>query len=173
MESPQKPEAFRLMVGVWAVMIVGELLHQALAVVFVFLDPSALKQAAKDTAQQRGGEASELLVNFSMYSAVVLMALVQLAIVVLFAVALRAVAKRTKWAPNALRLLQVFAFFFAFRMLTLFLMSPASAAIPVALYAVDGVVQIVLAVAAVMGVYFSTRDETRQYFERELEPERR
>ena len=62
---------------------------------------------------------------------------------------------RAKWAENARRLLQIFSVFFALRMLTLFMMVPASTAVPTAMFGIDGVVQIILGVAGVMGVIYS------------------
>ena len=50
------PEAVRLMLSCWAVMIAGELLHQILVVVSTALDPAALREAALETAKSRGGE---------------------------------------------------------------------------------------------------------------------
>ncbi|OAA16842.1 hypothetical protein Caferm_06270 [Corynebacterium afermentans subsp. afermentans] len=149
------PEAVRYMLAAWTVMIGGELLHQILAVAASVIDPSALREVAKERATKGDGEVSEALMNASVYGSIFIMALLQLGIILLFVFALRAVQKQAKWAENARRLLQIFSVFFALRMLTLFMMVPASTAVPTALFGVDGVIQIVLGVAGVMGVIYS------------------
>lgn len=159
------PESVRFMLTCWAVMIAGELLHQILTVVVTVLDPAALRESAKQAAEGRGEELSDAMLTFGIYGSVVLMALIQLVILGVFAYALRTVAKRGKWAANARRLLQVFAAFFGLRVLTLFMMTPASATVPVALYAADGVIQIILGVAGVLGLVYSTRKESVDWVE--------
>ena len=149
------PEAVRYMLAAWTVMIGGELLHQILAVAASVIDPSALREVAKERATKGDGEVSEALMNASVYGSIFIMALLQLGIILLFVFALRAVQKQAKWAENARRLLQIFSVFFALRMLTLFMMVPASTTVPTALFGMDGVVQIILGVAGVMGVIYS------------------
>ena len=149
------PEAVRYMLAAWTVMIGGELLHQIFAVAASVIDPSALREVAKERATKGDGEVSEALMNASVYGSIFIMAVIQLGVILLFVFALRAVQKQAKWAENARRLLQIFSVFFALRMLTLFMMVPASTAVPTALFGVDGVIQIVLGVAGVMGVIYS------------------
>ena len=149
------PEAVRYMLAAWTVMIGGELLHQIFAVAASVIDPSALREVAKERAKNSDGEVSEALMNASVYGSIFIMALLQLGVILLFVFALRAVQKQAKWAENARRLLQIFSVFFALRMLTLFMMVPASTTVPTALFGVDGVIQIVLGVAGVMGVIYS------------------
>ncbi|OFT71800.1 hypothetical protein HMPREF3145_02605 [Corynebacterium sp. HMSC05C01] len=150
------PEAVQLMLRCWAVMIAGELIHQILSVVFAFVDPSALRDAAKQQAKQRGEEISDGLINMGVYGSLILMTLIQLGVLLLFVFALRAVRNKSSQAGNAYRLLQIFGVFFALRMITLFMMQPASTAIPVVLYGIDGVVQIILGVAGILGIIYST-----------------
>lgn len=167
-KKDSQPESVRLMLACWAVMIAGELLHQILTVVVTVLDPAALRESAKQAAEGRGEELSDAMLTFGMYGSVVLMALIQLTILGVFTYALRTVAKRGKWAANARRLLQVFAAFFALRILSLFMMAPASATVPVALYAADGVIQIILGVAGALGLFYSTRKESVDWAEPKL-----
>lgn len=154
------PEAVRYMLATWTVMIGGELLHQIFAVAASVIDPSALLEVAKERAKNSDGEVSEALMNASVYGSIFIMALLQLGVILLFVFALRAVQKQAKWAENARRLLQIFSVFFALRMLTLFMMVPASTAVPTAMFGIDGVIQIVLGVAGVMGVIYSVDKES-------------
>lgn len=150
-----KPEAVRYMLTCWAVMIGGELLHQIMAVVASVVDPSALRDVAKERAKNSDGEVSDALVNASVYGSIFIMAVLQLGVILLFVFALRAIQRKAKWAENARRLLQMFSVFFALRMLTLFMMVPASTALPTAFFATDGVIQIILGVAGILGVVYS------------------
>ena len=149
------PEAVRYMLTCWAVMIGGELLHQIMAVVASVVDPSALREVAKERAKNSDGEVSDALMNASVYGSIFIMAVLQLGVILLFVFALRAVQKQAKWAENARRLLQIFSGFFALRMLTLFMMAPASTALPTAFFGTDGVIQIILAVAGILGIVYS------------------
>ena len=88
------------------------------------IDPSALREVAKERATNGDGEVSEALMNASVYGSIFIMALLQLGVILLFVFALRAVQKQAKWAENARRLLQIFSVFFALRMVTLFMMVP-------------------------------------------------
>lgn len=157
------PEAVRYLLGAWAVMILGELLHQILSVVVTVLDPAALREAAKQAAKNQSEALPDNMMQASMYATIVLMALLQLGIIVVFVLALRSVQRRGKWILNATRVLQVFSVFFALRMLTLFLMTPAATKVPIALFAVDGATQIVVGVAGLLGLFYASRKESQDY----------
>lgn len=149
------PEAVRYMLLSWAVMIAGEFLHQILVVTAAVLDPAPLREQAKEQAKAAGEQASDAMLNVSVYGAIAVMALIQLAFILLLALALRAIKQQKSWAANARRLLQVFGVFFGVRVLTLFMLSPAATSLPVAFYAFDGIIQIILGVAGVMGIVYS------------------
>ncbi|WP_133064043.1 hypothetical protein [Corynebacterium hadale] len=161
--STSMPEAVRLMLACWAVMIGGELIHQILTVVMTVLDPAPLRESAKEAA--KGQDLSDAMLNLGIYGSLVLMALIQLLILAGFAVALRMVANRGKRAAAARRLLQIFATFFALRMVTLYMMSPGSTAVPIALYGADGVVQIILGVAGAMGLFYASQKDSGDWVE--------
>ncbi|OIR44063.1 hypothetical protein BJP07_05985 [Corynebacterium sp. NML130628] len=144
-------------------MILGELLHQILSVVVTALDPAALREAAKQAAKNQPEVIPDNMMQASMYATIVMMALLQLGIIVVFFLALRSVQRRGKWILNATRVLQVFSVFFALRMLTLFLMTPAATKVPVALFAVDGAAQIVVGVAGLLGLFYASRKESQDY----------
>ncbi len=168
-----RPEAVRYMLACWVVMIAGELLHQILTVIAVVLDPAALKESARAAAKARGEDLTDAVMSLGIIGSVVFMALIQLAVVALFAVALNALAKQRKWAPSARRLLQIFSIFFALRAVSLFLVRPGSSAIPVAFYACDGIIQIILAVAGVLGVFYASQKESVAYAEAAAPPDGR
>lgn len=152
------PESVRLMLASWAIMIAGELLHQALTVIAVAIDPSPLREAAKMRA--KGEELTDAALNTGVYASVVVMALIQLTFVLLLAMALRAIKNKASWSLNARRLLQVFAGYFAIRVLALFATVPSASTLPVAFYGVDGAIQIILGVAGICGIVYSADKES-------------
>lgn len=164
-EKGAKPEAVRYMLACWAVMIAAELLHQLLTVISVVIDPAPLKESAKQAAKGQGDVLSDTTLNAGMWATVVVAALIQLAIIGVFAAGLSAVSSQKKWAPRARRMLQIFAVFFAIRAAALYVALPTSTAIPVVFFAVDGIIQIVVAVAGVLGVIYSSQKESRDYVE--------
>ena len=161
-----KPETVRYMLACWAFMIGGELLHQALTVVSLLLDPSQLIASAKEASKQTGAVSeamSEGLLNVAVWGSVALMALVQLAILGLFAFALASISRQRKWAGTARRLLMVFSVFFALRALMVFAMRPAGTTVPLAFYAFDGVIQIMLGVAGALGLFYASQKESADW----------
>ena len=163
--DPKMPEAVRFMLLSWAIMIAGELLHQILTIAAIAIDPSELVVAAKQAAKAKGEEVSESVVSASMWGSIAVAALIQLAIIALFVAALVALQKQKKWAPTARRLLQVFSIFFAIRVLAVFVTRPASSAVPLAFYAVDGVVQIIIGVAGALGLFYASQKEATDWAE--------
>ncbi|WP_288832951.1 hypothetical protein [uncultured Corynebacterium sp.] len=157
------PEAVRYMVLCLGVMLGTEVAHQLLSAAAVLIDPSALRESTRDAAQASGEQVSDLMITVSVYSSVAMMLAFQLLIAGLLVFAVRAVAKRSSWAGNALRLLQFFSVFFVLRMITLFFMTPDSATVPVALYAVDGVLQIIVGAAAACALAYSMQDEVQKF----------
>ncbi|MHA2787980.1 hypothetical protein ACXZ66_02360 [Corynebacterium sp. S7] len=162
----EMPETVRAVVLVWAVAIGGELIHQLISIISSIVDPTALRQAASDTANQSaqdGAAIPDSVVNMSVYLSIFMMALVTLAIVGLLAWMLILFARRHKWAGYARRLLYLFSFFFAFRLLLVFLTTSVASDVPVWLVAIDGVVQIAVAVAAICGIILAGRDEVLKW----------
>lgn len=154
----------------WVIMIAGELLHQILTMAAIVIDPSELVAAAKQAAKTRGEEVSESVVSASMWGSMAIAALIQLAIIALFAVALVALRKQKKWAPTARRLLQVFSIFFAARVLAVFVTRPASSTVPLAFYALDGVVQIIIGVAGALGLFYASQKESTDWAQAGVPP---
>ena len=60
-----KPETVRYMLACWAFMIGGELLHQALAVVSLLMDPAELIASAKEASKQTGAMSGACLLYTS------------------------------------------------------------------------------------------------------------
>ena len=159
------PETVRYLLFGWAVMLGGELVHQLFSMAMAFLDPAALTESAREANKTVGGEAvPDDQIKLVVYVTIVLMGLFMLAFILLLAVALNAVARQKSWADNAVKLLMVFSVFFALRMITVFLVVGASTdGIPTAVLALDGVIQIITGVAAICGLIFASREETKKW----------
>ncbi|NLF90023.1 MAG: hypothetical protein GX570_01550 [Corynebacterium marinum] len=159
-----KPETIRLMLLLFAVAVGGEILHQILSVTIGLMDPSALLSAAKDAlSEDQAAELSEGAVTTSVYTSIVLAGALGVAIMGLLAFMLVLINRRSRHAGLARRMLLVFGFYFGFRTLLLFVAAPGGNDVPVAMYLLDGGVQIIVGVAAVLGLIFSFRPETLKW----------
>lgn len=159
------PETVRYLLFAWAVMLGGELVHQLFSVAMAFLDPSVLTESAREANKTVGGDAvPDDQIQLIVYATIALMGLFMLAFVLLLAAALNAVARRKSWATNAALLLMVFSAFFVLRMITVFLVVGANTdGIPTAVVALDGVIQIIAGVAAICGLIFASKEETKKW----------
>lgn len=158
----KRPETIQALILVWSIAIGGELIHQLIQIISAIVDPTALRQAATEKAES-GEESTALndaVINLSVYMSIAVMALITLAMVGLMTWMLVLFARQHKWAGYARRLLYLFSFFFAFRMLLVFVTTSAASDIPVWLIAIDGALQIVIAVAAICGIIFAGREDT-------------
>lgn len=165
-ETPdtRKPETVRLMLLLFAVAVGGEILHQVLNVVIGLMDPSALLAAARDAvSEEQAAELGEGTVTTSVYASIFLAGGLGIAIMGLLAFMLVQINRRSRYAGLARRMLLVFGFYFGFRILLLFFAAPGGNDVPLAMYLVDGSVQILVGVAAVLGLVFSFRPETLRW----------
>ena len=153
----KKDDTIKLLLMVWSAMIVFELIHQILNIVMSFVDPSAMRAIAKEQADAQG--MPEAAVNATVVAAILIMGLINLAVIVILTMMVRSVKKRSKRLPTAFLLLTIFSFFFILRMLMLFFASPGSNDVPVALFAIDGCVQILVVVSAAVAYALSRTEE--------------
>lgn len=158
------PEAVRLAVSVWALAVGLEVVHQILAIVMGVVDPAELLTAAREAgaADQLPGD-TDAGVRLTALTAIVLMGLFNLAIVTVLAVALRLFATKHRMAGGSRRLLMIFSLFWALRGMLVFSAQPSGTDVPQFLYLLDGSVQLIIAVAAVLGIIFSQREDTLNY----------
>lgn len=159
------PEAVRYFLLAIAVVIGGEFVHQMFTVAMTLIDPSTLLDAARDAGKSTGGAEAitENQMRVVAYLSVAVFAGFALIIVAVLGLAAWAVAKQKSWANNARGLLTVFSVFFALRMVTVFFAVPAGSAVPVAVVALDGVVQIITGVAGICAAIFANNDDTKKW----------
>lgn len=156
----KKPETLRQIIQLWSVMVILELVHQILNVIMGLIDPAAMRAAARE--QSATDTMSDAMINSTVTVATLLMGLINLAIVGVLAWMIIMVNNKSKKMPTAFLLLTIFTFFFVFRALLLFLANPSND-VPVALYAIDGSIQILLAVAGVIAYMLARQPEVIEW----------
>ena len=142
----KKEDTVKLLIQMWAVMIGLELLHQILNMVMSFTDPTALRTVAKEQAAAQG--LSDGIVNATVIAAILVMGFFNLIVIAILSWMVVMVRNRSKRLPTAFLLLTIFSFFFILRILMLFFASPGGTEVPMALFAIDGCVQILVGVSA-------------------------
>lgn len=165
----------------WLGIVILETIHHVLAAVTLRADPAQLVAALKaqmgdaaagatDAASNGSGGAGNAMANAlgslddaaltqAAELAPILMAVVGIAFVMLVGSASLPLLRRSPRAPRARLVLLIFSTYFAVRGLTAAFALPTGSA-PLALYAADGVTQILVGVAAAMSLIFVYREET-------------
>ncbi|QRP97464.1 hypothetical protein I6J72_09840 [Corynebacterium sp. FDAARGOS 1242] len=166
-KNPKRTEAVFLMLKVWIVALMLEAVHLVLSITLTLLNRDELfaqaRSTAESAAERSGQEMTDSFVQIVGYGSLVLSSLISLAIVVLLGIMLWMINSNTKAAGTGRRLWFAFSLYFGFRLLIVFFSSPAGANVPDWLFVVDGAVQILVGVAAIMGLMFSTKEEVLEY----------
>lgn len=158
------PEGVRYFLTAVSIMLGAELLHQILNLVMVLIDPSELMKSAREANKGSGQDVSEQQITTVAYTTVIIMALLSLVVLIILAMAVKAVARQKGWAGNARVLLMVFSVFFGLRLLTVFVATAVSgSAVPTAVIAIDGIIQISAGVAGICAVIFATQDDVHKW----------
>ena len=166
-KNPKRTEAVSLMLKVWTVALILEAVHLVLSITLTLLNRDELfaqaRSTAESAAERSGQEMTDSFVQIVGYGSLVLSSLISLAIVVLLGIMLWMINSNAKAAGTGRRLWFAFSLYFGFRVLIVFLSSPAGANVPDWLFVVDGAVQILVGVAAIMGLIFSSKEEVLEY----------
>ncbi|MDO5033109.1 hypothetical protein [Corynebacterium sp.] len=162
-----RPESVQNMLLMWLGVVAGEALHLIFSVVMSVLNRNQLMAQARQTAEdaaKEGEEAmSDAMVSAIGYGSLALSTLISLSILVLLSVMLWLLRKNGKSAGMARRLWFFFSLYFGLRIIIVFMTSPGGSDIPDWLFFLDGCVQLLVGVAAVLGLIFSTREPTLEY----------
>ncbi|RNE48953.1 hypothetical protein C5L39_06620 [Corynebacterium alimapuense] len=153
------PESVRLLLILWVAAISGEIVHQLLNIAIGLMDPSVLIAAAKEGMDADTEAVSDAAVSTSVYASIVIAGTVGILIMALLAWMLSQLRHRSPKAGMARRMLMFFGIYFGFRVLMIFIAIPADNDVPIAMYLIDGSLQILVGVAATMGLVFSFRPE--------------
>ncbi len=165
-QSPApRPESVRYLLRVWLAVAVAEVVHQVLQVAMSFMNRDVLTAALRkrledaDDAPALSGSLVDLAASLSILGA----ATIYLVVLAVLLVLLRKLGQAHKWAGAARRVWFVFSVYFVFRMLMVFVATPAGSEAPDWLFAADGMVQIAIGAAAGMGVAFAMKESTLEY----------
>ena len=183
----KRPETVVYMLWLWLGVVVGETVHQILNVVLTLLNHDVLMAQAKQMVEsasvgEDGEEVSDSFIEMAAYGSVALSAAIAIGVLVLLLFLLKSLAEPSKRAGTSRRIWFAFSIYFGFRILLTFMVTPAGADVPDWLFAADGMVQILVGVAAVLGLIFSIKPDTLDYtgeleqmreLEKELEQARR
>ncbi|WP_296089414.1 hypothetical protein [uncultured Corynebacterium sp.] len=183
----KRPETVVYMLWLWLGVVAGETVHQILNVVLTLLNHDVLMAQAKQMVESTSGgedgeEVSDSLIEMAAYGSVALSAAIAIGVLVLLLFLLKSLAGPSKRAGTSRRIWFAFSIYFGFRILLTFMVTPTGADVPDWLFAADGMVQILVGVAAVLGLIFSIKPETLDYtgeleqmreLEKELEQARR
>ncbi|WP_284796278.1 hypothetical protein QP896_001480 [Corynebacterium rhinophilum] len=183
----KRPETVVYMLWLWLGVVAGETVHQILNVVLTLLNHDVLMAQAKQMVESTSGgedgeEVSDSLIEMAAYGSVALSAAIAIGVLVLLLFLLKSLAGPSKRAGTSRRIWFAFSIYFGFRILLTFMVTPTGADVPDWLFAADGMVQILVGVAAVLGLIFSIKPDTLDYtgelaqmreLEKELEQARR
>ncbi|MBK4152038.1 hypothetical protein GWO62_02225 [Corynebacterium macginleyi] len=183
----KRPDTVIYMLWLWLGVVAGETVHQILNVVLTLLNHDVLMAQAKQMIESASGggdgeEVSDSFIEMVAYGSVVLSAAFAIGVLVLLLFLLKSLAGPSKRAGTSRRIWFAFSIYFGFRILLTFMVTPAGADVPDWLFVADGMVQIVVGVAAVLGLIFSVKPDTLDYtgeleqmreLEKELEQARR
>ena len=183
----KRPETVVYMLWLWLGVVAGETVHQILNVVLTLLNHDVLMAQAKQMVESTSGgedgeEVSDSLIEMAAYGSVALSAAIAIGVLVLLLFLLKSLAGPSKRAGTSRRIWFAFSIYFGFRILLTFMVTPTGADVPDWLCAADGMVQILVGVAAVLGLIFSIKPDTLDYtgelaqmreLEKELEQARR
>lgn len=163
-DRPDQPDSVRLYIRLWAGILLVELIHQILNIALALWDPSELQAQAASSIEESGQTISENLLNFGVYGSIILMGLISVLLLGLLATMLYLVNTQHKRAGLGRRMLFFFGLYFTFRLVLIFGSSgnPLSD-IPEAFYIIDGNLQVLVGVAAVLTLIFGGRNETLDY----------
>lgn len=152
----------------WLVAVVIEVIHQALSVVMTFLNKDQAVSQVKDSLPA-GQDYTDQMINASVIAAAIgalVITLLILGVVVYFVLRL---AQAGKKAITAQKVLTYFAVYFVLRAFLLFLASPTSD-LPIALYATDGVLQIIVAALAAVAAVIAMNKESADWLDKQVAP---
>ena len=159
----QKPESAQLLISVMSGALILEFVHQVFSFILAVLNFDVLKATAKRTVGEESAF-SDTLINLTAWGSLALTTLISLIIIGVLALMVWLFNKKSKHAGTARRMLFVFSLYFTFRLFLVFMTRPATGTdSPDWLYVIDGSLQILVGVAAVLVIVFANRAETLEY----------
>lgn len=158
-DSNAKPEAMVLGVGAWFVALALEGLQQLLNLGASFFNMGRLRAQVVKIGEQQGQEWSDSMITAVSVSALVFSLVLSLAVLGAIAYFVHKVNTRGRNADSLQQLLSFFAGYLLFKAIMV-TFTPPVGDLPVAYYALSGVLQIVVGVSAVVGAVLINRKES-------------
>ncbi|AFM06645.1 hypothetical protein [Corynebacterium pseudotuberculosis] len=154
----ERPDAIRWAVRAWIFAICVEVVHQIINIIVGFANKPELISRLKDSMKDEN--LSPEIMNVAASLSIVLAGLFAFIMLGIIAWLAALLYKGNKSATLACRILTYFSIYFGVRLVTVFLLTPSSPSVPVAVYAVDGCIQIGMGVAAIVALIFKMRPES-------------
>ncbi|WP_151641407.1 hypothetical protein [Corynebacterium sp. 11A] len=168
-ESKERPESIDLAVKVWWVLIIAEVLRHVVLVLTTAMNPREV--ASQVIATMDSEQVSQLenlgdtALNLAVIGYYVVIMLFAFAILAIVAWMVNVIARAREKAPSAKRLLTFFGIYFTIRALFVFFSPPPMSDPNSVQFLIDGSLQIVVGVAAVLGLVFFSRPESKTWIE--------
>ncbi|MCF4005822.1 hypothetical protein L1O03_01340 [Corynebacterium uropygiale] len=162
-EPRVRPDAVKVFCQLWIAGIILELVHQVLSIIMSAVDPSQLREQVVEQAKQQNMPLPEDMLSMITVLAFVFMGVIALIVALVLAFATQRVHRGTKRSGVARSLLTFFSIYFVLRLVLVMLSSPQGTAVPLALFAVDGSVQIIVGVIGALAMYCGRREETLRW----------
>lgn len=150
------------MVCCWLATLVGELVHQILQVTMPLVRPENLFAQARASAEAKGQAATDAQIHTSVYLSIAGMAGLALAILVTLSVMLWMLSNRTA-SKTAHQMLYIFSIYYGIRAVAILFTGVSSPQLPVWLPLLDGSIQEIVGVAAVLGLVFSSQPDSLKW----------
>lgn len=159
----KRPESAQLLINVMGGALILEFIHQVFSFILAVLNFDVLKATAKRTVGEESAF-SDTLINLTAWGSLAMTTLISLVIIAVLASMVWLFNKQSKHAGTARRMLFIFSLYFTFRLFLVFMTRPATGTdSPDWLYVIDGSLQILVGVAAVLVIVFANRSETLEY----------
>lgn len=151
------------MVYCWLATLVGELVHQILQVTMSLVRPEDLFAQARASAEAKGQAATDAQIHTSVYLSIAGMAGLALAILVTLSVMLWMLSNRKAASKTAHQMLYIFSIYYGIRAVAILFTGVSSPQLPVWLPLLDGSIQEIVGVAAVLGLVFSSQPDSLKW----------
>lgn len=168
MQTRQRPEAVTLGFQLWLGLIAFEVIHQVFNVVLgLFSIPEAKEQAKETMSPEQLALLSDQTLDVVVIGSLLFSAMLSLAIIALIGVTAKMFHGGGQRAEQARRFLTVFAIYFAIRGIIVFELSQ-TATVPIAILLIDGAIQLIIAVIAVLAAVLGGKKESVEWARAEL-----
>lgn len=156
--AKEKPESILLASHLWLWVVVLEIAHQILSIAMGFLTPEMWRKQVEDQIVSQQPNFTDAQINVTTYTLIAIPGVLAIGIMCVVLWMSLVLSRGGQYAGFARRTLLFFGVYLGIRLIIVFV--PLGLALPDALVILDGCVQIVVSVCAIMAVYLVTRPES-------------